>query len=191
MIRKTMLVALLAALACLLPRPGHALGVADLDGHLSIGYARLLVADAPGGSMSFAGGVDAPLPGPFRVGVDVGYSLLGSRTVERGSLAASLDYNLFEAVLFGHWFPSRLGPVERVSFGPALLSARAELSTSGVGASFSDLPVEDVAGGLALDVTLMKRAPAPVRVGLELGGRIGFVERQNWTLVNARVAFHY
>ena len=79
----------------------------------------------------------------------------------------------------------------RVSFGPAVMSARAELSTSGGGAGFSDLAVERSAAGAALEVTLISRSESPVRVGLEVGGRTAFLPGQDWTLASARLAFHY
>ena len=111
--------------------------------------------------------------------------------MERGSLVAGVDYSVFEAVAFLHWIPERLGPVGIVSVGPGLMSARAELSTSGGGAGFSDLAVEKLAPAAALDVTLIQRSNAPVRVGIELGTRVGFLPSDTWTLATARVAFHY
>jgi hypothetical protein len=84
-----------------------------------------------------------------------------------------------------------LGPIGRISIGPALLSARADLSTAGGGAAFSDLAVEEVAAGIAMDATLIQRSSAPVRVGLELGTRVGFLPEEAWTLATARLAIHY
>jgi hypothetical protein len=173
------------------PRAAAASALDAFNGHLSIGYARLFATDAPGGNFSFAAGVDRPLAGDFRAGLDVGVHLLGSRTVIRGSLVATLDYTTLDAVLFAHWIPRGLGPVGRVSFGPALISARAELSSSGGGAAFGDLAVEQVAPGFAVDVTLIRRRAAPVRVGLELGVRHAFLDREDWTTGTARLAFHY
>jgi hypothetical protein len=184
--------ALLAALfliACV--SPARASGLRDVRGHLAVGYARLFIGHAPGGSFSVAGGVDHPITRDLRAGIGAGYHLLGSRTVERGSLVATVDYSLFEAVLFAHWSPPGLGPLGRISAGPALISARAELSTSGGGAAFSDLAVEDLAPGVAVDLTLMARSSAPVRVGLEIGGRLAFLDPEEWTMATARLAFHY
>jgi len=51
-------------LLALLCAPEVASGAAPADGlagHLSIGYAKLLVTDAPGGSISMAAGLDYPL----------------------------------------------------------------------------------------------------------------------------------
>jgi len=165
--------------------------IGDWNGHLSIGYAKLFVNDGPAGSLSITGGVDYPLAATLRAGVDVGYHFLGSRTVERGSMFANIDYSAFEAVLFAHWIPQGLGPIGRISIGPALLSASAVLSTAGGGAAFSDLAVEKVAAGFAMDATLIQRSSAPVRVGLELGTRVGFLPEEAWTLATARLAFHY
>jgi hypothetical protein len=180
--------------ACLLvsvARGADASGIQNVNGHVSIGYAKLFIANAPGGSLSMAGGLDYPIARDLRAGFGVGLHLLGSRTVPRGSLVANVDYGVFEAVLFAHWIPRHLGPVGRISAGPALISARAELSTSGGGAAFSDLAVEHLAPGVALDVTLISHSTAPVRVGFEVGGRIGFLEREDWTMATTRVAFHY
>jgi hypothetical protein len=171
--------------------PAEASAIDAFDGHLAIGYARLFTTGAPGGSFSFAAGVDRPLAVGLRTGIDVGFHLLGSRTVERGSLVATVDYTMLEAVLFTHWTPRHLGPLGRLSFGPALLSAHADLSSSGGGAAFSDLAVGEIAPGVALDATLIKRSVAPVRVGLQLGARVAILDGEDWTMATARLAFHY
>jgi hypothetical protein len=183
---------LLCTAALLMVATGRSQGatIQDFRGHLSIGYAKLLADQAPGGSFSVAAGVDLPVAPALRIGPAVGLHLLGSRTVVRGSLVATVDYTTFEAVLFAHWVPPA-GPVGRVSVGPALISARAELSTSGGGAAFSDLAVEEYAPGVALDATVISRHASPVRVGLELGGRIGFLAGDDWKIASARLAFHY
>jgi hypothetical protein len=180
----------LAVAGLALARPVNA-ALEDVRGNLSIGYSKLFIADAPGGNLSGAGGLDYPVIGPMRVGLEVGLHLLGSRAVERGSLLANVDYSLFEVVAFAHWIPHNLGPVGRISVGPALMSARGELSTSGGGAAFSDLAVEEVAPGAALDVTVISRSASPVRVGLEVGGRIAFLDGEDWSLGSVRVTFHY
>ena len=188
-----------------LATPARALEVESFGGHVAIGYSRLLSSSdprdidpdirssrPPGGSLSVAGGVDYPLAGPFRLGADVRFALLGSRTVELGSQVANVDYTLFEAALLVHWMPPGAGPIARVSLGPAVESARAELSTSGGGIAFSRIAVEEVAPGMALDVTLMKHASrSPVSAGLELGVHSAFLRSATWTLVNARLAIHY
>lgn len=207
--KRSMRVVLVTVLALAVPAAAYA-GWSDVRGHATVGYAKLFIDGAPGGSISATGGIDHPLWEDFRIGADVGYHLLGSRNETRGSLFASVDYSVFEAALLVHWTPRGIPPLGRVSFGPALMSLRAELSTAGGGAAFSDLAVEEVVPGVALDATFMSTRPSPVRVGLELGTRIGF--RSNigfvdtsgsgnileaapiadvWTLATARLAFHY
>lgn len=181
---------LLLALACA-PAAAAPLRLENVTGHLAMGYARLFATEAPAGSFSLAGGLDYTLAPDWKAGLSLGLSLLGSRTVERGSLLANVDYSLFEAVAFAHWQPGALGPLGRLSFGPGLFTARAELSTAGGGASFSDLARDETVPGFGFDATLMRRKPSPVRVGLELGARVVFLERETWTLAGARLAFHY
>jgi hypothetical protein len=172
------------------PAPARA-GFADLTGHLSIGYSHLFAKDAPGGSLSATAGIDHPIHGDLGAGVLVGFHLLGGRTVSQGSLLASLDYSVFEADLLFHWATTAWGPVGRISVGPAVVSARADLSSSGGGAAFSHLAIEEVAPGVALDVTVLPATPRPVRVGLELGLRHVFLPNEDWKVASARVAFHY
>ena len=181
--------ALIGALA--LPAAAPASLLQALHGSMGIGYAKLFIPDAPGGSISGAAGLDLPVHGNWRAGVGLGIHLLGTRTVTRGSEVASVDYSLFEAGLFAHLIPQRLGPVGRISFGPEIMSARGELSTTGGGAAFQDLAVEEIAPGAGLDVTFISRAPSPVRVGLELGTRVAFLTEQDWTLATVRLVFHY
>ena len=181
----------LLLLVLMLTRSAGANGLDAVRGSASVGYAKLFLSDSPGGSLSASGGLDYPLRPGLRAGLAIGFHLLGTRSVQRGSLFANVDYSLFEVDLLAHWIPSRLGPVGRVSFGPAVMSARAELSTSGGGAGLSDLAVERSAAGAALEVTLISRSESPVRVGLEVGGRTAFLPGQDWTLASARLAFHY
>jgi hypothetical protein len=182
----------LLVIALLLPAAASAgMKIENWAGHMSVGYARLSIPDAPGGSMSLGLGLDYPLATAWRVGLDVGYDLLGSRTEQRGSQFASVDYSDIGVCALVHWLPAR-GPVRRVSVGPALVSARGELSVTAGGASFSDLAVQQSGGGVAGYVTLMSRKPSPVRIGLELGGRQAFLNgTDDWTLYTARVAFHF
>ncbi len=171
------------------------------NGHLGFGYAKVFVTDrdvravkphfSPAGSLSASGGMDYPVGGNLRAGIDLGYHLLGSRSVERGSLLATVDYSVFDATAFLHWHPAHAGPLGRVSAGPALMSTRAELSTSGGGAAFSDLAVEEVALGWALEATLMSAKAAPVRPALAVGLRMGYLEDQNWHLLTARLGVHF
>ena len=188
--RGTALLAL--TLALFAPASAHAQTADRLGGHLSLGYARLFISDAPGGSLSVAGGVDYPVAGDLRIGADVGFSLLGSRAVERSGQTANLDYTLFEAALLAHWKPSGLGPIGRISVGPELMSARAELSTAGGGLAFTGLAIEQLAPGAAFDVTLLKKSSrSPVVAGLELGVHAAFLPSETWTLANLRLAIHY
>jgi hypothetical protein len=183
---------LLLALLGLASAPAHAaFRFGDVAGHASIGYARLFILDAPGGSISMAAGVDYPLARTLRAGLDVGYDLLGSRTVERGSLVASVDYSDFQAAAFLHWLPHGLGPLRRISVGPALVVAHGDLSVTGGGAAFSDLAVGTTSAAAAAQVTFMPARPAPVKLGLELGGRTAFMPGEDWTILTVRVTFHY
>jgi hypothetical protein len=190
-----------AALLVTLATPAVA-GLSDkLQGHLSLGYGKLIITEAPGGSLSFAAGLDYPLAAAWRAGVEFEYSLLGTRLIERGSQAGELDYSVFDVLALLHWTPPR-GPVGNVSLGPGVFHARADL-TSSAPAAFDDLAVERTAAGVALSVTLMPRSAAPVRGGLELGVRTmwlpdprhlwmpGGLPEDSWTLVSGRLTVHY
>ncbi|HYM80558.1 MAG TPA: hypothetical protein VEY91_03985 [Candidatus Limnocylindria bacterium] len=173
-------------------RPSEAgLAVQSFRGHLAVGYGKLFTGSAPGGSLSIAGGIDYPLTSTLASGVDVGYHLLGSRTEVRGSLLADVDYSLFEATALLHWTPPWSGPVGRLSAGAGMFNARADLSTSGGGIGFSDLAVGETVPGLAFGATLVSRKPSPLRLGLELSGRMALVEDETWTVGVARIAVHY
>ena len=188
-----------AAVLVLLAAPcgAGARALESVQGHVAVGYAQLViraeheVLAAPGGSVSFTGGVDFPVATRFRAGLDIGYHLLGSRSVERGSLSTNVSYSAFEAAAFAHWLPERLGPVGRVSLGPALVAAHADLSSAGGGAGFSDLAVGETAPGFAAEVTFISRAPTPVRLGLQLGVLVGYLTDETWTTLSARVTVHY
>lgn len=162
----------------------------EIGGHLSIGYAKLVTAEHPAGSMSMGVGFDYPLAQTLRAGLDLGYDLLGSRTFDRGSYSAGVDYSDLSVTTFLHWLP-RTGIVRRVSLGPTLVSARGALSVTGGGVGFMDLAVDEACAGLAAQVTLMKAKPAPLRVGLELGGRTAFRAAGDWTLLGVRMTVHY
>jgi hypothetical protein len=111
--------------------------------------------------------------------------------VEEGSLVAGVDYSMLEILAFAHFQPERLGPIGRVSVGTGVFSTRADLATSGGGASFSKYAVDEVVPGLAVDLTFIQKRPAPVRVGIELGTRVAFVPEDTWTMALVRLAFHY
>ncbi len=163
----------------------------EMGGHASIGYAKLFIESAPGGSISMAGGLDYPLSPYVRAGIDVGYDLLGSRTVQRGSQVASVDYSDFQAIAFLHVLPEGLGVLRRVSLGPGLLIAHGDLSVTGGGASFSDLAVGETCAAAAAQVTLMPPRPAPLQLGLELGGRVAFMPGEDWKILVVRATAHY
>jgi hypothetical protein len=178
--------------------------LAELRGHISVGYGALVADGAPGGSMSFAGGVEYPVGGNLTAGIEIGSSLLGTRVIDSGSLGAEVDYSLFEAVAFARWTPS--GVPLTIALGPGVFHARADLTSSGA-AGFSDFALEETRGGVAVDLTLIQRKPAPVRAGLELGLRTLWLPAVDpsaavpvstptltdgtWTMVSARLAIHY
>jgi hypothetical protein len=180
----------LIALA-LLPARVSAGVFSEMQGSAGLGYSKLFATDAPGGSISVSAGLDFPLAPDLRWGGAVAFHILGSRGVVQGSLAANVDYSAFEAALLAHYSPPWPGPIGRISAGPAVMSARAELSTSGGGAAFRRYAVEEIVPAAAFGVTLHRRSPAPVRVGLELSGRWGFLEDDDWWIASARLAFLY
>jgi hypothetical protein len=165
--------------------------IKDFRGHLAIGYAKLFATGAPSGSLSFAGGADYPIDPSWRVGLSIGYDLLGTRNEARGSFVANVDYSLVHMDAQLHWQPPSPEYIARVSFGPSLFNAHADVSSSGAGAAFSDLAVGETCGGASFDVTLMKQSSAPVRVGLEMGARVAFVTGDTWTTDFVRLVFHY
>jgi len=168
----------------------------EVEGHFSIGYAKLSTADAsggsisPGGSISMGAGLDYPLTPTLRAGLDLGYDLLGSQTVQRYGNSAAVDYSALEVTAFLHWLP-RQGPVRRVSLGPALVNGQRILSTTGGSTDFDDLAGPFTAGAVAAQITLMKARSAPVKLGLELGGRLAFLAGEDWTLLSVRATVHY
>ena len=161
-------------------------------GHISIGFAHAFSDSlAPAGSMSFGVGLDYPLTPNWRVGPAMSFNMLGSSTVVRGSIPASLDYSLFEAaLLFTHL--NAHGPVARWSVGPGLGSPRTSLSVAAGGLGFRDLALGEVRPELAADLTIMSRHKPIVAVGVELAARvIPIPSRATWTLLSARLAIHF
>jgi hypothetical protein len=165
--------------------------LADLRGHLLLGYAKLFAGEAPGGSLSIGAGVEHPLRGSLGVGLDVGYHLLGSRTLVQGTLSSGLDYSVFEALAQVHWATPGGGPQVVLSGGPGLFVARANLASSPIGAVFSSRAVEETRPGLALGAIVTQRRASPVRVGFEAGLRIVPLDSDTWTLATARLAILY
>jgi hypothetical protein len=183
---------LVAALAPWLAAPARAgLKLDAWEGHAAVGMAQLFIDEKPGGSISFGGGVDYPLDPDWRVGLDVSQHLLGGITAESGSLFANVDYSLFEADVRLHWLPKHLGPLRRVSFGPGLMHARAEISSAAGGFAFDSLSVGETAPGVAIDAAWLPARPHPVRVGFEVGARHAFLKKDDWTILLARLAFYY
>lgn len=166
----------------------------QVRGHAAIGFGRLFTSDTtatPGGSISIGGGVDYPLTPKLSAGLDVGYHLLGSRTLTQGTLTSGIDYSVFEALALLHWTPLDHGPQLVVSAGPGLFSARGSLAPTSVGASFSPQAVEQTRLGAGLGLAVTRRRPAPVRVGIELGARIVPLEHFTWTVASARILMLY
>lgn len=193
-VHKTRIAIVLAVLALGLAAPASRAGGLRLEGwrgHLSVGYSKLFADSlAPGGSFGVSGGVDYPIAPALRLGPALGYHLLGSTTVEQGSLGATVDYNLLEGALLLAWLPAS-GPVARVAAGPALGSARAELSTAGGGLAFRDLARNEVKGGFAAEVTVLPRHLQVVAPGFEIGMRWFPVSGHAWTLLTARATVHF
>jgi hypothetical protein len=175
--------------------------LSEVRGHLGLGYAHLFSDESPGGSLSAGVGVDLPLAGAFRGGLDVGYHLLGSRSLEEGSLTSSLDYSLLEAVALVHWTPGSGGALS-LSAGPGVFIAHADLPSSSTGAAFSSQTVDETRLGAALGVSLAKPGASPVRAGLEAGVRIvplsaqidpttGESKSRTWTVALVRLRLLY
>ena len=177
------------ALAAVAAAPAHAgMKLENFRGHLSVGYGKLLVTDAPAGSISFSGGVEYPIASQWTTGIEIGYWLLGTRLEERGSLGAEVDYSAFEIQALARWLVPG-APLE-VSLGPGVMSARADLTSVGV-AGFDDLVVNETRPSASLSLTAIQRKPAPVRVGFELAGRVTWLTDDTWMLLGARLAVHY
>jgi hypothetical protein len=173
------------------PATAGAIRLEPWRGHISFGYGHLFSDDlSPGGSISVAGGVDYPINEALRVGPVIGIAILGSHDVTRGSVTAGLDYSLLDAALMLHWLPGS-GRITRVSLGPGLAAARAQLQVGAGGAGFLDLAVDEVQPEFALDVSAIPRRQKIVAVGLEAGLRFVPVKRVDWTLATLRLTIHY
>ena len=181
-----------ALLSAVLASSAHAgMKLEEWRGHVSLGYGHLFSdSTSPGGSISVAGGVDYPIKPTLRLGPTVGMTLFGSYNAERGSFVASVDHSLLDAALQLHWLPAS-GPVTRVSFGPGVAAARADLQVGAGGASFLDLAVDEVQPEVAFDLSVLPRRQKVVAVGFETGVRWVPVERVDWWVVTARLTIHY
>jgi hypothetical protein len=185
-----------ASVACgllvLLAAPSARAGLhlESIRGHLAVGYGKLVTSDAPGGSISFSGGVEYPILSQWTAGVEIGDWLLGTRLIqpEEAVTGAEVDYSMFESLLLARWRMPK-APLE-IAFGPGVVHARADLTTSAP-AGFAAYAVEETRVGAALSLTAIQRRPAPVRVGVELAARAVWLEHDTWTLMAARLAIHY
>lgn len=187
------LVGVLWSLGAAVPCSGG-LKFAEVGGHAAIGFGHLFTSDTtatPGGSISIGGGVDYPLTPTLRAGVDVGYHLLGSRTLTQGTLTSGIDYSVFEALALLHWTPLSRGPALVVSGGPGLFVAKASLAPTSVGATFSPQAIEQTRLGAGLSLAVTRRRASPVRVGIELGVRMIPLEHVTWTVASARILMLY
>lgn len=198
--RRLLVAALALAMAASRAEAGP---LSKIEGHLALGYGQLVSIGDPavnplvasekqkppgGGSLGIGAGVDVPVSGWLRAGVDIGFNLLGSQVVESGSLSADVDYSLFEALALLHWLPPS-GPW-RVSVGPGLFHPRTDLTSSGP-VQFGYLAVDENAPGASLSVEWVSRRPSLVRGGLELGVRRIWLTDQSWTVAVARLMVHY
>jgi hypothetical protein len=189
--RRVLILAIAAALIAAAVPSAAGPRLADVRGHLLLGYAKLFASQAPGGSLSVGAGADLPVSGGLRAGLDLGYHLLGSQTLVQGTLSTGLDYSLFEALAQLHWAPGSGEPQVILAGGPGLFVARANLASSPVGASFSHHAIEESSPGFALSATVARRRLSPVRIGLEAGLRIVPLDAETWTLATARIAILY
>ncbi len=193
-LRNTPLAAALLVALLIGAGPSRAHAAPRLDawkGHIAFGYAKVFSDSlAPAGSLSVAGGVEYPLSERWRLGPSLSFDLLGSSSTRRGSVPAQLDYSLFDAALLLTCLPAH-GPFTRISAGPGLASARAELSVAGGGAAFGDLTVGEVKPEFALDATMMPRSMTIVAVGAEFGARLVPVTQGLWAMFTARLAIHF
>ena len=185
---------IVATAGLLLAVPASALELSEVRGHLAIGFAHLSVSDTtdtPAGSLTIGAGVDIPVSARFRAGIDIGYHMLGSKTLEQGSLTSGIDYTVFELLALAHWAPLSSGPDLIVSAGPGFFKAKAELAATSVGAAFTPFAVNETAPGAALSVTVARRKPAPVRLGFEAAVRWIPLETTEWTVFGARIVLLY
>lgn len=181
------------AVASLLPSGAMAaaLQVSALRGQIAFGYAKLSGGElSPTGSISVLSSIDHPLTGPWRIGPAIAFSLLGSSQVERDGVPAGVDHSMLDGALLVHReFAS--GPLRRLSFGPGLASARAELQVAGGGAGLADLAVGEVRPCAAFEALLAPRTASGVSVGAALGARVVPLEDRTWAVWSARFAITF
>lgn len=171
--------------------PASAFRVESLRGQLAFGYAKLSGATlTPAGSISVLSSIDHPLAGPWRIGPSVAFSLLGSTQVERDGVPAGVDHSMLDGALLLHREFAR-GPLRRVSFGPGLASARAELQVAGGGAGLADFARGEVRACAAFEALIAPRTASGVSVGAALGARFVPLEGETWTVLSARFAISF
>jgi len=163
---------------------------AGMRGHIGIGYSKLLTADGPSGSMGGAVGLDLPVKPNLRAGIEIGASLLGTRTVEDSAQVAELDYNLLEVLAMVHWRPTGWGPIGRVSLGGGVYGPRIDQSSSAP-VSFESYTLRGAHPGLAAGVSFMPHDERPLAAGIELGTRWVFVPGDDWLVAHVRFVVHY
>ena len=173
-----------------LPARATAFEWSRVQGHASFGYGRLMIGHSPSGSIGVTVGFEHPVRPGLDAGLDLGIYLYGNRSVDRGSLNATVDYASQDVILFTHWAVP-LTPLTRVSVGAGFTHARAELSASAGGGQFLDLAVDRAAPTLAVDLSMLKRRPAPVRVAIVAGFRDAFLPGEDWSQFSLRLGFHY
>jgi hypothetical protein len=190
--RRALAAGLLAALAAAtVPATAHAGWIERMQGHMAVGYAKAFMEEDASGSVSFGAGVRYPLKPDLALGLSVDYHLLGSATLERGILTAEAEYSLFDGDLALHWNPDGLGPLHVVTLFAGVAAARAELTTAPGGNAFLDVGLSEAAPDLGAALTFISAKPSPVRVGLELSGRVVVLEGDDWGVFAGRVVFHY
>ncbi len=188
---RRVLLTLLALASLAHASPAHALRLEAWRGQIAFGYTRLSGADqSPPGSIGLLLGVDHPVSGAWRLGPAVSFSLLGSTQVERDGVPAGIDHSMLDGSLLLHRTFAR-GPLQRISFGPGLASARAELQVAGGGAGLSDLAVGEVRPCASFEALFAPRTQSGVSVGAALGARVVPLDDLTWSVWSARVAISF
>jgi hypothetical protein len=191
-VMRSAIVAMGAAVALVLAAaaPVHAGVFTGMRGHIGLGYAKLITADGPGGSIGGAVGLDVPVRPTVRAGLEIAASLLGTRMVEDSAQVAELDYNLLELLALVHWRPSGLGPIGRVSVGGGVFGPRVDQS-SAAPVSFEGYTLRGARAGLAAGISFMPHDERPLAAGIELGTRWVFVPGDDWLVAHVRFVVHY
>jgi len=175
------------------PRAARAdMRIDEWKGHVALGFAHTISDSlAPPGSLSVSAGVDYPLGSSWRVGPEISFSLLGSSSLTRGSITASLDYSMFDAAMLFTRSPAH-GPLARWSVGPGIASPQVALTLAAGGAGFRDVAVGEIRPEFAADATFLPRRMTIVAVGAELSARVVPIPgRATWTLLAVRLAVHF